>query len=61
MNESGDERTEREPAPEGAAEGHGLFDQEICWRCGVAFDGRLAQSRFGYDVCPKCGREMHAH
>jgi formylmethanofuran dehydrogenase subunit E len=33
---------------------------DVCWRCGEEFDGRLAQTRSGFNVCPRCAGEMQS-
>lgn len=48
-------RHDNEPAREQAADGAIL---DPCWRCGTLVDASTIQIRAGYDVCPRCAREM---
>ncbi len=53
-----DHRRDNPPDPEPAAAAGDGAVMDPCWRCGELVDASMIQIRAGYDVCPRCAREM---
>lgn len=55
MDERRDNPPDRDQASPLAGDGAVV---DPCWRCGEFVESSLIRVRAGYDVCPRCAREM---